>query len=149
MASVLTWQGKQYEHFLVFLVCLFSCLCYPCINSSAMALCKKWLSAYQGKLLLKMAVPDKMDILYFLPFSNYELLMVAVIFLEGIMFLIFESPEDDPKYLKDPRTPSHSLWVEEQSILDQQEQNSSFPWCTAHTKLIPACKVSLLSHSCY
>lgn len=74
-----------------------------------MALCKKWLSAYQGKLLLKMAVPDKMDILYFLPFSNYELLMVAVIFLEGIMFLIFESPEDDPKYLKDPRTLSHSL----------------------------------------
>lgn len=62
---------------------------------------------------------------------------------------ISEKPEDDPKYLKEAQTPSYSLWAEEQSILDEQKPNVSFPWHTAHTKLIPAHKVSLLSHSCY
>lgn len=54
-----------------------------------MALCKKCLTTYQRKLLLKTTVPGKMDIFSFPPFSKYELLIVAVTFLKRIVFLIF------------------------------------------------------------
>lgn len=58
-----------------------------------MAFCKKCLTAYQRKLLLKTTVPGKMHIFYFHPFSKCELLMVADTFLKGIMFLIFLSTQ--------------------------------------------------------